>query len=255
MSFEIITVVLLYHFLAIKKMSWRNFLTKAKNFVLDALFPPICLNCSTPIQSQKDFLCPLCFDLLEINSSFYCPKCGGRITDPSFSCHPQTQCLLAPAGAYFPPLPALIHYFKYKKLAGVSSFLTALLIVYLKRINFEIGSFQITYIPLYPFKERKRGFNQSQILAQGVANYFSLPLVKALKRIRDTRVQAKNKNSQDRQKNVFGCFVPADSETIKGKNFLLVDDVYTSGATVSEAVRVLKENGARKVIVLVAAKA
>lgn len=243
---EIINILMLLSKEKIKRVA---------DFFLDILFPPICLNCRSHLPSQKLLLCPLCFELLEINSFLHCPECGQRIVNLKFSCPHQASFFLAAASNYFPPIPALIHYFKYKKLEGISDFLSALLIVYLKKIDLNLSSFYITYIPLYWIKEKQRGFNQAQILAEKIANYFSLPLLRTLKRIKNTPSQAKSKNFQERQKNIANCFLPINPSEIKGKNFILIDDIYTSGSTIKEAVKVLKENGAKKIIALVVAKA
>jgi predicted amidophosphoribosyltransferase len=113
----------------------------------------------------------------------------------------------------------------------------------------------IVPVPLHPRRERERGFNQAKILAEIVAHHFNLTLIEALKRIKNTKPQAKIKDIEKRMQNIFNCFAIKSPEAIQGKNIILIDDVFTSGATINEAVKVLKQNGAKKVIALVLAKA
>jgi len=113
----------------------------------------------------------------------------------------------------------------------------------------------IVPVPLHSRRKRERGFNQAKLLAEIVARHFNLTLIEALKRIKNTKPQAKIKDIEKRMKNISNCFVIKNPEMIQGKNIILVDDVFTSGATMNEAVKILKQNGAKKVIALVLAKA
>lgn len=228
----------------------------AWNRILDIFFPPICIGCSKPIKEQGKFLCEKCFDLIKINNSFFCPVCMARMPDLKKICHPDSKYILSAASFYAYPIPALIHNFKYKpRLDDLKNILGAILISYFKNLPVDLADFEATFVPLYFWKEKERGFNQSEVLAKIFSNYFSIPLTTVLKRIKNTDSQAKQKSHSGREENVRDCFKPIDPEKIKGKNFILIDDVSTSGATISEAVKTLKENGARKIVALVVAKA
>ena len=111
-------------------------------------------------------------------------------------------------------------------------------------------------IPLHKNRERERGFNQSEAIAKIIASELNLQLKKdLLVRAKETKIQAELKDWNQRKNNLAGAFQIPQPEGIKGKNIILVDDVYTSGATINEAVKTLKENGAKKIIALVIAKA
>jgi len=126
-------------------------------------------------------------------------------------------------------------------------------------------SFTVIPIPLHKQRLRFRGFNQAELLAKEVAEHFSIPLeTNVLERTRAVLAQAKIKNHKDRKENIKNIF-KINSEFIKkcvkeGKNLLknkiiiLVDDVATTNATLSEAAKVLKEAGAKEVWGLVVAK-
>lgn len=104
-------------------------------------------------------------------------------------------------------------------------------------------------LPLHRSRLREREFNQSEELAKFIAEDFTKPLSSnALEKIKNTKSQTELKDFE-RFKNIKGSF-KANKEAVQGKNILLIDDVLTTGATVSEASYALKESGANKVIVL-----
>lgn len=108
-------------------------------------------------------------------------------------------------------------------------------------------------VPLHRERERERGFNQSEILASIVAKRFHRPVLrKALARIRRTLPQAGK--PRDRVRNVRGAFTVGNPERVKDRTLLLVDDVFTTGATVNECAKVLMKAGARRVLVYTLAR-
>jgi ComF family protein len=113
----------------------------------------------------------------------------------------------------------------------------------------------IVPVPLHPRKKRERGFNQSKLLARGLSRRSGVSLPgKKLLRHRYTRTQTRLK-LRERIRNVQGAFRVVDQGWLREKSILLVDDVYTTGATVNECARVLKEDGALRVDVLTLARA
>jgi len=232
------------------------FLIKFKNFILDIFFPPICLNCQKHLESKSKLICEPCLSLIKVNNTLFCPVCRARLADNKRICHYDSPYLLAAAGNYDDlVLQNLIHYFKYKGFKNLTPILGEILIKYLASLNLNLKSFVLTPIPLHPRKERQRGFNQAKLIAEIVAKNFNLELIESLKRIRNNKPQVGLKDNEARIKNMAGCFKIQNPEQIKNKNILLVDDVFTSGATINEAVKVLKQNGAKKIIALVIAKA
>jgi ComF family protein len=105
-------------------------------------------------------------------------------------------------------------------------------------------------IPLHPARLREREYNQSQILAAIVSELLQKPLgLDILFRIRNTKPQVKL-DERARVKNIGGCFSVKNSQHIKSKSILLIDDVFTTGITLSEATRVIKECRPIKISVL-----
>ena len=150
----------------------------------------------------------------------------------------------------------LLKLFKFKKWQRLQKPLGEILIRYLQIAQLPITDYLITPIPLHPDREAERGFNQSLLLAKTVADFYGLNLnPNILKRIKNTKTQSLAKSYGERQQNVSGCFSVQSPELVIGQNVILVDDVHTSGATMSEAARILRANGAEKIIALVVAKA
>jgi len=109
-------------------------------------------------------------------------------------------------------------------------------------------------VPLHPQRLRWRGFNQAVILGRAVSRSWGVPLDPfVLQRSRQTRPQTEL-TRKERQPNVRGAFSTDPGKSLKGQDILLVDDIYTSGATVKECTRVLLRGGARTVQVLTLAR-
>jgi len=103
-------------------------------------------------------------------------------------------------------------------------------------------------IPMNSFKERERGFNQATELAKVLTKYYDLELnTKLLKKIKNTGNQADIKNKEDRIKNIEGAFRCENPKLVENKIVILVDDVYTTGATMRDCARALRKDGAREV--------
>ena len=112
----------------------------------------------------------------------------------------------------------------------------------------------IVPVPLHPKRLRWRGFNQSLLLARQVSRLYEVP-VDAFVLCRDRETAPQTQLTEDeRRKNVRGAFAVRPVKSLKGKSLLLVDDVYTSGATVNECSRVLIRGGAKEVYVLTLAR-
>ncbi len=112
-------------------------------------------------------------------------------------------------------------------------------------------------IPSSKVRIKKRGYNQARILAEGLCatdsdNFFILE-THALLKSRDTKSQTETKNRTERLGNITGSFSITDAEIVKGKYILLIDDIVTTGATLSEARKVLRDAGSKVVLALAVA--
>ncbi|MDE7234504.1 MAG: double zinc ribbon domain-containing protein [Ruminiclostridium sp.] len=111
----------------------------------------------------------------------------------------------------------------------------------------------ITYIPMLRSDLEKRGYNQARLIARELRFLLKAPCAELLEKCRETREQ-KSLDGGERRSNVRGAFHVIDSEAVQGRSILLVDDLCTTGSTLSEAAKTLKEAGASKVIAAVYAK-
>ncbi len=127
---------------------------------------------------------------------------------------------------------------------------------HLEAVRLNLNGYGIIPMPLHPFRLRERGFNQADLIAEGIREWEGMTVAKdILKRVRATPPQAEAKNFEERMKNISGSFSVPREELVRGKNFIILDDVFTSGATVGEAVKTLRAAGARRILALIAAKA
>lgn len=107
------------------------------------------------------------------------------------------------------------------------------------------------FVPMSAKEEKARGFNQSRLIAENVAARLNIPLSEELKKVRETDTQ-KKLTAAERRENLKSVFALFNKSGLKGKTVLLIDDVFTTGATVNECARVLKKAGVRKVYSLTA---
>ncbi len=230
-----------------------NRLRAIYDFLLDTLFPPLCISCRAQLSREKSFsgvLCFDCFSSLEINAGFF------RI-----AAHGKGNPLILGAALNYQSETArnLIHSFKYEGYYSLSKPFANLIMRHLRLSglwNFvKKEKFVLVPVPLHRSRLKYRGYNQSEILAKDIRILSGLEICDVLVRKKKTKEQAEIKDKNDRLKNVRGCFVLRGKEVVAGKNFMIVDDVFTSGATIMEAARILYKNGAKKVIAVTVAKA
>lgn len=240
-----------------------NILSKAKSVILDILFPSICLSCknnlSAPEKGNK--ICQKCLGSVQIYSSFFCPKCKTRVPGEEKSCHKEIKFILAPVTDYQnPAVKNLIWFLKYHRWQSIVGIIEPLINSYLDILSAgwqnDLHNFIVIPIPLHQDRFKERGFNQSELIAKIITKKIgTAPNTNNLKRVKATKNQAELKNADERIKNIENCFSLNDSNGVKNKNIILVDDVFTTGSTMSEAVKILKQAGAKKIIAFVFAKA
>ena len=105
----------------------------------------------------------------------------------------------------------------------------------------------LTWTPISKRRKRKRGYDQTELIAQIVARELNVPLVSTLQRTRDSKPQSTLRDPSARRANVLGAYSVIDKTRIAGKNILLLDDIITTGVTVSECAKTLLTAGAAKV--------
>jgi ComF family protein len=143
----------------------------------------------------------------------------------------------------------IIHNFKYNGFQNVGLIFGNILADELLNSNLDISSYDmIAPVPLFIAKERSRGYNQSSILASVIGKKVGVDFIPDLLiRTKDTKSQT-GMNKDERVANVKNVFRLNDSYEIRGKKIILVDDVMTTGSTVSECLKILKKKGGEKVL-------
>ena len=227
------------------------------------LFPPLCLVCRQPVETQADrFLCPRCAAGLTFIDSPMCRICGIRFPSREGGDHVCGSCLSSPprfdlarsAGVYDGTLKAAIHAFKYRGGLLFAKPLGRLLAQHGRRALDGGPADILVPVPLHAKRLRERGFNQSLELARCVGASWGVPVsVEGLSRTRNTPQQV-GLSRAERSRNMRGAFAWSGGR-LGGRRVLLVDDVYTSGATANECAGVLKRAGAGAVAVLTLAHA
>lgn len=234
----------------------KNHACKARDFILDLLFPVECLSCG----KEGDWICGDCFNKIRNNGRQYCFGCKqashfGKVCAKCKNDYYLKGIIIA-ADYDEKIVSRLIIVFKYKFVKSIACYLADLLAMFLldlKNSGFNLSDFLIIPVPLSKKRKRWRGFNQAEEIAKLLAGHLKLPLLSGgLLRIKHTRPQVKL-NEAERKKNLAGCF-SWKGENLCGRKILLVDDVATTGTTLNECAKVLKENGAKEVWGLVVAK-
>lgn len=218
----------------------------ANSFLLDLLFPKKCVSCG----KIGSYICKDCFSKIEFIEKPLCPVCerqavGGK-THPGCLSRFSLDGLVV-ACRYRGPISKAIQKIKYKWIWDIEKSLID--IIAANFWKFDVPA-KITLVPVPLHKKRKnwRGFNQAEILARDLAKRYQQPYLDLLERKYETRTQV-GLSKKDRKKNVEGAFVVKEQylSKVAGGDFMLVDDVYTSGATMGECARVLKKAGAKSV--------
>lgn len=238
----------------------RNMLSDIKTFVLNLLFPVSCLGCREP----ETLLCRACLEALP-SSEPVCLLCSrrnrtGNICSACRQEAPHIDKVLWGTSYKNSLARDVIVQFKYNGERQLALPLASLMIPPLKDAlkaeSEKNHAYALVPMPLTRRKERERGFNQADLLGREVAKACAAPLLPAgtLTRIRYTQSQTQFRERNERRENIAGAFRVTNPEAIRGKTIVIVDDIATTGATLNEAARVLKENGVMAVWGLVAAK-
>lgn len=231
-------------------------LRRVANGIAGLVYPRLCGVCGS---RSDEVFCPDCLGDVKRVSGPHCTVCGIPFEDGSGHSHTCAACAKRSPGydsAYAPlvykgPLVEAVHLFKYRGMRGLAGMFTEHL-----RAGVE-GRFggvsAVLPVPLHKRRLAARGFNQSLVLAAAAAEALGAPVLPdGLSRIRYTRPQVGLK-PRDRRANVRGAF--AARKDFSGETVLIVDDVYTTGATVKECAGVLRAAGAGGVHVLTLARA
>lgn len=231
--------------------------------LIDLVFPPLCHCCKAYIpKAGRVHICDACMKTTATVGSPLCTVCGAPFLTEGGSDHPCGRCLIHPPsydGASAPyiyegAVRDLVHRLKYDGRVQCRRPLALLLAESLAGFASDVSPDMIIPVPLHSRRIRQRGFNQAILLGEVLSREWKLPLDRRLlQRIRWTEPQV-NLAAAERTANVRGAFALGNPEKVHGKRVLLVDDVLTTGSTVSECSKVLKRAGAEAVFVVTVAR-
>jgi len=237
---------------------------------LDVFFPSLCIKCGKNING-RGVICVSCFENIPLNKSLFCGRCGARLPYCKKICHFDFPYVLGAATTYKNEAARdLIRELKFGFIKNAAQPLAKLLISYAENTGFADNfasqnrgltqnvtgnDWVVVPVPLGAKRFRRRGFNQSALIAKIFAGHFSLAVEeKGFARQKETRPQSEMENFESRLENARNCFRVTSPENFSGRNIILIDDVSTSGATFLEAAESLKKSGAKKIIALAAVK-
>ena len=207
---------------------------KLLTMMLDLLFPPKCPFCRRVLDDPKVPLCPACqptLPWLEKKEAFRKVEHTGGCWSPLVYKDVVRDCIHR---YKFTPVPA------YGRPLG-------LLVAQCVLDHPEIEADVVTWAPLSRKSLKKRGFDQARLLAETLGKECALPVEQLLEKTRETQQQSLLHSPSERKANALGAYQLREGVCAEGKKILLVDDVVTSGATLSACARVLKQAGAAEV--------
>ena len=207
-------------------------LDKIGRSVMDFFFPRKCPFCGAVV--GKELLCGDCRKNLPFCDEIIKGSGYGRVTAPLY----YKGCVRR----------AILEYKFNGKLGGVQAFGAMMAACAAERYSGEFDA--ITWVPVSEKRLRKRGFDQARYLAASLCVDWHAAPRETLRKTRDNPPQSGISDFKERRANVIGVYETVEPANIAGKRFLLIDDIFTTGATLSECVRVLKGAGAADVVCL-----
>jgi ComF family protein len=228
-------------------------LGQLRQAAFDLLFPPICVHCRRPGRH----LCPVCAQMVEPAGESICLRCGRRQSQSILACPACLQQIDAPlalvraAAIYHGPMREAVILLKFKQKAELAPVMARYLTAAFAlspwpALRHTIDA--VTPVPLHHERRSERNYNQAELLARAFCEQTQLPLqIDWLQRHRVTRSQV-GLSAQERRINVADAF--AAQEQVHGKIVLLIDDVYTTGATLQACALALRHAGAARVYAL-----
>ncbi len=236
-----------------------NILQQTLETAITFLYPAQCRVCEKPLGLESvPYMCDACWNDMPLIEPPWCEMCGTPNTEDvcdECATTPPPFGKLRTIAFYEVALQQAIHLFKFEKRTTLAKPLAQLMIRHISN-DFNMADYDfILPIPIHKKRLRERGFNQATLLANGIAKTKNIPVVT------DVLVRHKNTSPQSsldreaRQTNIVGAFELQRKEVVQDKRILVLDDVFTTGATVREAVKVLWNADPVEIDVLTLARA
>ncbi len=223
---------------------------KIKKHLLQLLFPCRCPVCDEIVIPYGEQICLGCMDKLQLLSPPWCMKCGKKLEgEEEFckDCREKVHLYVRGRALYeYGSVAPSVYRMKYGGRQEYASYFGEEMARYLKNFIRQVEPDGIVPIPLHKRRLSKRGYNQAALLARVLGAKMNTPVYeKMLVRTRNTK-PLKLQNPAERQNNLKKAFIIGEND-VKLKTILIVDDIYTTGSTINEAARVLKQHGVEKI--------
>jgi competence protein ComFC len=214
--------------------------------LLDYFFPSRCINCSSTISHDDDYLCKKCYQGIEYLTGV-CSICSGELIEDQCGICSGRKLYIdknITIAEYSGVVKEILHNYKFNKRQRLHKLIFS---ISEEEINKYRDLFDlVTCVPINRKKKWSRGFNQSELIAKNIAEKLNKRYCSILKERYHFKTQ-KKLGYRDRFLNILGRYKIKNAKKVKGGKFLIVDDVFTTGATLNECARVLKSSGAEKV--------
>lgn len=200
--------------------------------------------------------CPFCLGFLKEDEHLFCRRCAATLPfverGPIYNVEGVESCV---APLWFQDsVRKAIHRFKFKRATSCAPVFASLMAGWVR--EYQEGEYDlITWVPLSRKKRGRRGYDQAALLAEVLAKELNCPCTCLLRKKGDIQVQSSLKSAAARRANVLGMYEVLDRSLCAGKRILLVDDVVTTGSTLSECAVMLLIGGAKCVYAVTAARA
>ena len=241
-------------------MSPSNFKTQALKtgkYLLHILFPRTCFSCGKDLDWDATFpLCPTCENGLTLPGPLICARCGVVLKSGGAHCfhcrgskEDTFKCKIIRSACNFNEFSrGLVHALKYQGADYVAPYMGEFMARRFSMFTQFADVNLVIPVPLYKARLKKRGYNQSELLARAFCKAANLTLdTTSLLRVRDTQSQT-HLGRKERQENMADAFTVSNPPTVKGKTILLIDDVATTGATLEACAQALRKAGAKRIM-------
>ena len=224
------------------------------NLLLDFFFPCYCISCGVPISSRSNYLCINCRSTLPFATN-NCERCGSVLHDGLCLFCNNREVYISKHISIFEyrgTAKAALHGLKFKGLKNIAMIFPDYIVSAIDSMNEQIDI--VTYVPMSWKKLRARGYNHCELIAKCVASKRGFCFKKTLEENKGYIAQ-REFGDKERFINVIDRYRVISKSNLFGKSVLIIDDVFTTGATVNECARKLLEAGAAKVFSVTIARA
>ena len=233
-----------------RKMNRRIIAKRAGEKILQVLFPLRCPVCDEIVQPAGEKICLECMDKLRIITPPWCMRCGKKLTEEGEFC---PECRVKERGFArgralyeYTSAAQAIYRFKYGGRQEYADYFGEQIVEYLGEFIEKVQPDGLVPVPLHRSRRRKRGYNQAELLARAIGSRLDIPVYDKLVFRTKNTVPLKQLNARERQNNLKKAFNVAQND-VKLKVLIIIDDIYTTGSTIEEMSRVLREAGVENI--------